>query len=122
MRLIEASGRWPDDIVTFGDCNLQVRATPGHTRGCLTYVRDDRCMAFAGDCLLVRGSGRTDFPEGDPGTMYRSVRQQIFSLPDPCLLYPAHDYRGLTVTSVGEERRFNPRLGGETEEADFAGS
>src|SRR5258707_837269 len=103
----------PDDIVAFGDRNLQIRATPGHTSGCLTYVLDDRSMAFTGDCLLVRGSGRTDFQEGDPGSMYRSVRQQIFSLPDSCLLYPAHDYRGLTVTSVGEERRFNPRLGGE---------
>jgi glyoxylase-like metal-dependent hydrolase (beta-lactamase superfamily II)/rhodanese-related sulfurtransferase len=111
----------PDDIVAFGERNLQVRATPGHTVGCLTYVLDDRSMAFTGDCLLVRGSGRTDFQEGDPGAMYRSVRQQLFSLPDSCLLYPAHDYRGLTVTSVGEERRFNPRLGGEIGEADFTG-
>ena len=111
----------PDDVIAFGERNLQVRATPGHTSGCLTYVLDDRSMAFTGDCLLVRGSGRTDFQEGDPGVMYRSVRQQIFSLPDPCLLYPAHDYRGLTVTSVGEERRFNPRLGGEIGEADFTG-
>src|SRR6201997_3837743 len=111
----------PDDTVTFGQHNLQVRATPGHTGGCLTYVLDDRSMAFTGDCLLVRGSGRTDFQGGDPGAMYRSVRQQIFSLPDACLLYPAHDYRGLTVTSVGEERRFNPRLGGEIGEGDFTG-
>ena len=111
----------PDDIIVFGERNLQIRSTPGHTGGCLTYVLDDRSMAFTGDCLMVRGSGRTDFQEGDPGAMYRSVRQQIFSLPDSCLLYPAHDYRGLTVTSVGEERRFNPRLGGEIGEADFAG-
>jgi sulfur dioxygenase len=111
----------PDDTVVFGERNLQVRATPGHTGGCLTYVLDDRSMAFTGDCLLVRGSGRTDFQEGDPGAMYHSVRQQIFSLPDSCLLYPAHDYRGLTVTSVGEERRFNPRLGGEIGETDFTG-
>jgi glyoxylase-like metal-dependent hydrolase (beta-lactamase superfamily II)/rhodanese-related sulfurtransferase len=111
----------PDDTVAFGERNLQVRATPGHTSGCLTYVLDDRSMAFTGDCLMVRGSGRTDFQEGDPGAMYRSVHQQLFSLPDSCLLYPAHDYRGLTVTSVGEERRFNPRLGGEIGEADFTG-
>jgi len=111
----------PDDIIVFGERNLQIRSTPGHTGGCLTYVLDDRSMAFTGDCLMVRGSGRTDFQEGDPGAMYRSVRQQIFSMPDSCLLYPAHDYRGLTVTSVGEERRFNPRLGGEIGEADFAG-
>ena len=110
-----------DDVIAFGERNLQVRKTPGHTNGCLTYVLDDRSMAFTGDCLMVRGSGRTDFQQGDPGAMYRSVYQQIFRLPDDCLLYPAHDYRGLTVTSVREERRFNPRLGGETAESDFTG-
>ncbi len=110
-----------DDVVAFGGRNLGVRKTPGHTNGCLTYVLDDRSMAFTGDCLMVRGSGRTDFQQGDPHAMYRSVHQQIFTLPDDCLLYPAHDYRGLTVTSVREERRFNPRLGGETGEADFTG-
>jgi glyoxylase-like metal-dependent hydrolase (beta-lactamase superfamily II)/rhodanese-related sulfurtransferase len=110
-----------DDVIGFGERNLQVRKTPGHTNGCLTYVLDDRSMAFTGDCLLIRGSGRTDFQQGDPHSMYRSIRQQIFTLPEECLLYPAHDYRGLTVTSVGEERRFNPRLGGEAGEADFTG-
>ncbi|MFO1060640.1 MAG: MBL fold metallo-hydrolase [Dongiaceae bacterium] len=110
-----------DDVVAFGSRRLLVRATPGHTDGCLTYVLDDRSMAFTGDCLLIRGSGRTDFQQGDATAMYRSVRDQIFSLPDACLLYPAHDYRGLTVTSVAEERRFNPRLGGEITAADFAG-
>ena len=110
-----------DDVVAFGDRNLQVRQTPGHTSGCLTYVLDDRSMAFTGDCLFVRGTGRTDFQEGDPHAMYRSIHQQIFTLPDSCLLYPAHDYRGLTVTSVREERRFNPRLGGEIGEGDFIG-
>jgi sulfur dioxygenase len=111
----------PDDVIGFGARSLQVRKTPGHTAGCLTYVLDDRSMAFTGDCLLIRGSGRTDFQEGDARAMYRSIHQQIFTLPDDCLLYPAHDYRGLTVTSVAEERRFNPRLGGETAEADFTG-
>jgi sulfur dioxygenase len=111
----------PDDVVAFGARNLQVRRTPGHTSGCITYVLDDRSMAFTGDCLLVRGSGRTDFQQGDPAAMYRSVHQQIFTLPEKCLLYPAHDYRGLTATSVGEERRFNPRLGGDAAEADFTG-
>jgi hypothetical protein len=78
-------------------------------------------MAFTGDCLLIRGSGRTDFQQGDARAMYRSVRSQILALPPACLLYPAHDYRGLTVTSVEEERRFNPRLGGEIGESDFLG-
>jgi len=110
-----------DDVVAFGKRRLMVRATPGHTNGCLTYVLDDRSMAFTGDCLLIRGSGRTDFQQGDPAIMYRSVHDRIFSLPDECLLYPAHDYRGLTATSVAEERRFNPRLGGEIAVGDFAG-
>jgi glyoxylase-like metal-dependent hydrolase (beta-lactamase superfamily II)/rhodanese-related sulfurtransferase len=110
-----------DDVIGFGKRRLLVRATPGHTAGCLTYVLDDCSMAFTGDCLLIRGSGRTDFQGGDPAAMYRSVREQIFSLPDECLIYPAHDYRGLTVTSVAEERRYNPRLGGDIAVGDFAG-
>ena len=107
--------------VNFGARYLEVRATPGHTAGCVTYVLDEESMAFTGDCLLIRGSGRTDFQQGDPRAMYRSVRSQILTLPPGCLLYPAHDYRGLTVTSVAEERRFNPRLGGEIGEGDFVG-
>ncbi len=110
-----------DDVIAFGGRRLMVRATPGHTNSCLTYVLDDRSMAFTGDCLLIRGSGRTDFQEGDAAAMYRSIHEQIFTLPDDCLLYPAHDYRGLTVTSVAEERRFNPRLGGEIGIGDFTG-
>jgi sulfur dioxygenase len=109
-----------DDVVSFGGRRLLVRATPGHTSGCLTYVLDDSSMAFTGDCLLIPGSGRTGFQEGDAAAMYRSVHERIFSLPDDCLLYPAHDYRGLTVTSVAEERRFNP-LGGEIAVGDFTG-
>jgi glyoxylase-like metal-dependent hydrolase (beta-lactamase superfamily II)/rhodanese-related sulfurtransferase len=109
------------DRVAFGTRYVEARATPGHTRGCVTYVLDDESIAFTGDCLLIRGSGRTDFQQGDARTMYRSVRSQILTLPPSCLLYPAHDYRGLTVTSVAEERRYNPRLGGEIGEADFVG-
>jgi len=109
------------DRIAFGERYVDVRATPGHTQGCLTYVLDDESMAFTGDCLLIRGSGRTDFQQGDPHALYRSVRTQILTLPATCLLYPAHDYRGLTVTSVAEERSFNPRLGGEVGEADFVG-
>ena len=109
------------DRIAFGGRSLEVRATPGHTRGCITYVLDDRTMAFTGDCVLIRGCGRTDFQEGSSARLYRSVHEQIFSLPDLCLLYPGHDYRGLSVTSVGEEKQYNPRLGGELSESDFAG-
>ena len=109
------------DRVVFGERWLEVRATPGHTHGCVSYVLDDETAAFTGDCLLIRGSGRTDFQQGDPRAMYRSVKSQLLSLPPTCLLYPAHDYRGLMVTSVDEERRFNPRLGGDISEQDFVG-
>lgn len=109
------------DRIGFGPRHLEVRATPGHTRGCVTYVLDDRAMAFTGDCILIRGTGRTDFQEGDAHAMYRSVHERIFALPPHCLLYPAHDYRGLTVTSVDEEQSFNPRLGGAIGEEDFVG-
>jgi sulfur dioxygenase len=111
----------PGDQVAFGAHTLEVRATPGHTNGCVTFVLDDRTMAFTGDALLVRGAGRTDFQEGDARTLYRSVHTQIFSLPDTTLLYPAHDYAGRMVTSVAEEKRHNPRLGAERSEDDFVG-
>jgi sulfur dioxygenase len=109
------------DRLRFGKRYLAVRETPGHTAGCVTYVLDDERMAFTGDCLLVRGCGRTDFQGGDARLMYRAIHQQIFTLPEDCLLYPAHDYRGITATTVGEERRLNPRLGGNLSEDDFAG-
>ena len=98
--------------IAFGPRFLEVRATPGHTDGCLSYVLDDHSLAFTGDALLVRGCGRCDFQQGDAPTLYRSITEQLFSLPDACLLYPGHDYNGRTVTSVAEEKAFNARLGG----------
>ena len=109
------------DMISFGSRRLEARATPGHTSGCMSFVMGDQSMAFTGDCLLIRGSGRTDFQQGDPRALYRSVRKQLFTLPSECLLYPAHDYRGLTVTSVAEERQFNPRLAETIGEDDFVG-
>ena len=108
------------DKIEFGNRYLTVRATPGHTAGCITFVLDTEKMAFTGDCLLIRGCGRTDFQGGDARQMYRSVHTQIFTLPADCLLYPGHDYRGLTVSSVAEEKAYNPRLGGQLSESDFA--
>ena len=109
------------DRIAFGSRSLEVRATPGHTNGCLTYVLDNLCMAFTGDALLVRGCGRCDFQQGDAHTLYRSITEQILSLPDHCLLYPGHDYTGRTVSSVAEEQAFNARLGGQANERDFVG-
>jgi len=99
------------DVVQAGDLRLVVTETPGHTAGCVTYVCSDAPMAFTGDALLVRGCGRTDFQGGDADTLFRSVRERIFALPGSCLLYPGHDYKGRTVTTVAEEKRCNPRLG-----------
>ncbi len=109
------------DRVAFGRRSLEVRATPGHTGGCVTYVLDDRSMAFTGDALLIRGCGRTDLQQGDARQLFHSVRERVFSLPDGCLLYPGHDYRGLTASSVGEEKRYNPRLAQSIGEGDFVG-
>ena len=109
------------DTVHFGTRHLQARATPGHTNGCMTYVLDDLRMAFSGDALLIRGCGRTDFQQGSASQLYASVHEQIFSLPPGCLVYPGHDYRGLTVSSVAEERLYNPRLGGDSNVGDFTG-
>src|SRR5438445_3479202 len=111
----------PQEKIQFGARYLQARPTAGHTNACLTYVLDDQSMAFTGDALFIRGCGRTDFQDGDARTLYRSVRNQIFTLPDHCLLYPGHDYRGLTVTSVGEEKLYNPRLAESIGEHDFVG-
>ena len=109
------------DRVPFGSRHLEVRSTPGHTDGCLTFVLDDHSLAFTGDALLVRGCGRCDFQQGDAHTLYRSITEQIFSLPDGCQLYPGHDYGGRGVTSVAEETAYNARLGAGAREQDFVG-
>jgi len=96
--------------LSFGRHSLEARSTPGHTNGCMSFVLASSGLAFTGDALLIRGCGRTDFQEGDPGTLFDSVWREILSLPDSTLLYPAHDYVGLTVTTVGEEKIHNPRL------------
>lgn len=107
------------DVVRFGRHALEVRLTPGHTAGCATYVCDDQQVAFTGDALLIRGCGRTDFQEGDARQLYRSVWDQILSLPKGATLYPAHDYHGHSATTVAEERAHNPRLGEGRSEEDF---
>ena len=107
--------------VVFGSRHLEVRATPGHTNGCVSYVLDDDSVAFTGDALLIRGCGRTDFQQGSAARLHQSVHGQLFTLPAACLIYPGHDYRGVTVSSVAEERRYNPRLGGDASLGDFSG-
>lgn len=112
----------PGDRISFGDLFLEVRATPGHTSGCVTYVTGDEPdqphprMAFTGDTLLIRGCGRTDFQGGSSKQLYESVHSQIFTLPKDTLIYPAHDYKGFSVSTVGEEMAYNPRLTKDLEE------
>lgn len=107
------------DTIPFGRYGVVVRETPGHTSGCVTYVTTDETMAFTGDAVLIRGCGRTDFQQGDARTLFHSVHDKVFSLPDTTLIFPAHDYKGRTVTSVEEEKRLNPRLGAGKDEAAF---
>ncbi len=109
------------DVVTFGSHALEVRATPGHTAGCLSFVTADKSMVFTGDALLVRGAGRTDFQQGNAGLLFRSIREQLFTLPEDCIVYPGHDYEGRTSSTIGEERAHNPRIGGGAREEDFVG-
>jgi sulfur dioxygenase len=107
------------DILSVNGVTLEVRATPGHTNGCLSYVLADHSMVFTGDALLIRGCGRSDFQQGDAARLYHSITEQLFSLPDHYAVYPAHDYNGRTRSSVAEEKKFNPRVGGGASEKDF---
>jgi sulfur dioxygenase len=89
---------------------LELRAvyTPGHTDDSYSFVMDDR--VFTGDTLLIRGSGRTDFQNGDARQQYESIFNTLLKLPDETLVYPGHDYKGWTVSTIAEERAHNPRL------------
>lgn len=111
------------DVVRVGSIALRVLATPGHTGGCVSYLvaEGDRPAdrVLTGDALLVRGCGRTDFQEGDAGRLWDSIHAKLFTLPDETLVYPAHDYKGMTVSSIGEEKRHNPRLGGSRSKSEF---
>lgn len=109
------------DALTVGKVVLEARSTPGHTASCMSFVTADETMVFTGDTLFIRGCGRTDFQEGDAKTLYRSVHDQIFSLPDEAFIYPGHDYKGRTRSTVGEEKALNPRLKLANSEADFVG-
>lgn len=100
-----------NEKITFGRFSLSVLSTPGHTDGCVSLFFDDANLVMTGDALLVRGCGRTDFQAGDSRLLYRSVHDRLFSLPPHTIVYPAHDYKGHTSSTVGEELRLNPRLG-----------
>ncbi len=99
-----------------GGLELQPLFTPGHTDSHHAYLIDNgtQRMLFSGDALLIDACGRTDFQSGDAGTLYDSITQKIFSLPDETLIYPGHDYEGRQLSSVGQEKTRNPRLAGKS--------
>lgn len=100
-----------------GDKKIKVIATPGHTNTCMTYAFEG--MVFTGDALLIRGCGRTDFQQGSSEKLYESVHEKLFKLPSDTIVYPGHDYRGHTSSTIGLEKQFNPRLGESQSKDDF---
>lgn len=105
------------DEIRIGAVRLVAMATPGHTNGCTSYVMEDR--VFTGDTLLIGGCGRTDFQQGCAEELYNSVTEKLFKLPDATLVFPAHDYKGNTFSTIGAEKATNPRLGGGKTKAEF---
>jgi glyoxylase-like metal-dependent hydrolase (beta-lactamase superfamily II) len=96
------------DRLAIEGLSLDVIYTPGHTDDSYSFVMADR--AFTGDTLLIRGTGRTDFQNGDPRQQYESIFGRLLKLPDATMVFPAHDYKGDTVSTIGEEKAYNPRL------------
>lgn len=96
------------DKVMIEGLSLDVMYTPGHTDDSYSYLMGDR--VFTGDTLLIRGTGRTDFQNGSSRAQYESIFNRLLKLPDETMVFPAHDYKGDTVSTIGEERRYNPRL------------
>jgi len=97
-----------DDIICVDKLKIKVIYTPGHTKDSYSFLMDD-CL-FSGDTLLINGTGRTDFQGGNSEDSYNSIFNRLLKLPEETLLYPAHDYNGQTVSTIGKEKKFNPRL------------
>jgi sulfur dioxygenase len=100
------------EILKFGNEAVKVVHTPGHTPGSVSYHWQD-CI-FTGDALLIGGCGRTDFQGGDAGALYDAITGRLFTLPDETRVFPAHDYRGRTASTIGDEKHGNPRLAGKS--------
>jgi len=104
------------DTLPLGELTIGVLATPGHTDDSLSFLVGG--YVFTGDALLIRGTGRTDFQNGDAAELYDSITRVLFALPDATVVLPGHDYKGLPSTTIGEEKAYNPRLAGKSRE-DF---
>lgn len=105
------------DELSFGSYTLKALETPGHTNCSISYLTGDR--VFTGDTLLIRGCGRTDFQNGSAEELFSSVRQKLFTLPDSTLVFPGHDYKGQTSSSILMEKSLNPRLKEDMSLSDF---
>ena len=106
------------DEFKLGEQTIRVLHTPGHTNNDITYLIDG--AAFTGDTLLVRDCGRTDFQLGSNEQMYHSLTEKLFKLPEDTLVFPAHDYKGFSQSTIGEEKQFNVRVGQQKAYQDFA--
>jgi glyoxylase-like metal-dependent hydrolase (beta-lactamase superfamily II)/rhodanese-related sulfurtransferase len=105
------------ETLNFGRHELKGIYTPGHTNTCMSYLIAG--MVFTGDALFIRGTGRTDFQSGSATELYNSIKNKLYTLPDQVLVFPGHDYKGMTQTSIGEEKQFNPRININTSQEDF---
>lgn len=105
------------DQIHFGESFLAVLETPGHTSTCLSYF--GQSQVFTGDALLIGGNGRTDFQQGDAALLYRSIHDKLFSLPDETTVYPAHNYSGIHSSTIGWEKKTNPRVKMGIDQSEF---
>ncbi len=105
------------DVLAIGNTQIKALSTPGHTDGCTSYLVQN--MLFAGDTLLIRKTGRTDFQQGSAEKLYHSIMERLYTLPDETLVYPGHDYTGQTVSTIGEEKQYNTRIRANTSLAEL---
>ena len=96
------------DCIHVGQFEIKTIHTPGHTKGCISYYTCG--MLFTGDVLFIGGTGRTDFQGGDANTLYDSVTKKLFQYPEDTQVYPAHDYSGAMLSTIGEEKKWNPNV------------
>jgi len=108
------------DQIKLGEITLSVLETPGHTNGCLSLYSSALGVVFTGDSLMIRGNGRTDFQQGSSKKLFESIQQKLFTLPDATILFPGHDYRGYTSSTIGEEKKYNPRIAASTTFESFS--
>ncbi|HIQ06836.1 MAG TPA: MBL fold metallo-hydrolase, partial [Thiotrichaceae bacterium] len=108
-------------VFQVGNLQLHPLFTPGHTNTHHAYLikNNTQTLLFSGDALLIDACGRTDFQSGDPSALYNSIHQKFFTLEDETLVYPGHDYEGRQITTIGQEKQRNPRLGNNKSEQDF---